>query len=290
MKQEKLTLKMASTSTTAPYSIRNRVVVVTGGANGIGASLCRRFAADGARTVVVVDLDLQRATAVAKSLGDGTVGVAMAANCGVEMDLRRVIVATESEFGPIDVFCCNAGIPSNGSFDVPDAEWTRIWQVNAMQQIYVARHLFHRWIERGGGHLVVTASAAGLLTQVGSLPYTVTKHAAVAAAEWLAISYAGKGIRVSCVCPQAVATDMLPAGTGGAMAGNDGVLDADAVAEQVSRAVSEGRFLVTPHENVVTYMQRRAADHGRWLKGMQRQHAKFGDAMMRAPNSTAAKL
>ena len=147
MKQEKLTLKMASTSTTAPYSIRSRVVVVTGGANGIGASLCRRFAADGARTVVVVDLDLQRATAVAKSLGDGTVGVAMAANCGVEMDLRRVIVATEFEFGPIDVFCCN---PSNGSFDVPDAEWTRIWQVNAMQQIYVARHLFHRWIERGG--------------------------------------------------------------------------------------------------------------------------------------------
>ena len=264
--------------------------MVTGGANGIGAALARRFAAEGARTVVVVDLDLQRASAVASSLGDGTVGVPMAANCGVEMDLRRVILTTEFEHGPIDVFCCNAGIPSNGSFDVPDAEWTRIWQVNTMQQVYVARHLFARWIERGGGHLVVTASAAGLLTQVGSLPYTVTKHAAVAAAEWLAITYADKGIRVSCVCPQAVATGMLPAGTGGAMAGNDGVLDADAVAEQVSRALGEGRFLVTPHENVRTYMQRRAADHDRWLRGMQRQHATFGEAMMRAPNSTAAKL
>ena len=151
-----------------PFSVRNRVVVVTGGASGIGAALCKRFADDGAGTVVVVDMDVARARALAQTLGDG-VGVAMGANCGVEMDLRRVIVTTEFEHGPIAVFVCNAGIACNGGLDVPDEEWSRIWRVNSLQQLYVARHLFPRWLERGGGHLVVTASAAGLLSEPAAL-------------------------------------------------------------------------------------------------------------------------
>ena len=270
------------------FSPKGKVVVVTGGANGIGAALCHRFAAEGASRVVVVDLHAGSASSVAEALPGG-VGAAIGANCGVEMDLRRVILQTEFEHGPIDVFCANAGIPSNGSFDVPNDEWERIWRVNAMQHVWVARYLFPKWIERGSGYLVVTASAAGLLSQVGSLPYTVTKHASVAMAEWLAITYASKGIQVSCLCPQAVATGMLPDGTGG-MAGNDGVLQAEDVVQELMLAMCEGRFLVTPHKNVLTYVQRKAADHGRWLRGMQRQHAKFGELTLNAPNLTAAKL
>ena len=151
------------------FSARGKVVVVTGGANGIGAALCQRFASEGASKVVVVDLNVGVAQSLAATLPEH-VGVAMGADCGSELDLRRVIVQTEFEHGPIGVFVANAGIPSNGSFDVTDGEWERIWRINTMQQLWVARHLFPRWISRGGGHLVVTASAAGLLTQVGSLP------------------------------------------------------------------------------------------------------------------------
>ena len=264
------------------------VVVVTGGASGIGAALCEEFAKRGASKVVVVDLNMDSATKVAGSLPDG-VGVAMRANCGVEMDLRRVIVNTEFQCGPIDAFCCNAGIPANGGPEVPNDEWERIWKVNVMQSILVSRHLFPLFEERGRGSFMVTASAAGLLTQVGSLPYSVTKHAALSVAEWLQITYASKGIAVTCLCPQAVRTGMVD-DSAGAVAGGDGVLEPSQVAAETVNAMEAGTFLVLPHKEVAKYFLRKATDYGRWLKGMQRLHGTFGTMMRRAPNMSAAKL
>ena len=199
-------------------------------------------------------------------------------------------VQVEAEVGPIDVFVANAVIPSNGGVDVTDDEWQRIWQVNVMQTIYVARHLVPRWIaRRHPGHLVVTASAAGLLTQVGSLPYSVTKHAAVAAAEWLAITYAEHGIRVHAICPQAVRSGMVPE-SGGGPAGGDGVLEPEKVAKDLLEAMATEKFLVLPHPEVGKYFQRKAGDYDRWLKGMQRMHQSFGKFVMTQPNLSNAKL
>ena len=218
-------------------------------------------------------------------------GLAIQANCGSEMDIRKVIVRVEFEHGPIDVFVANAGIPANGGPEVTDDEWKRIWQVNCMQHVYVARHLFPRWIAQDQpGCLVVTASAAGLLTQVGSLPYSVTKHAAVAIAEWLAITYAEHGIRVACLCPQAVRSGMTPEDIEGGVAGGDGMLEPEQVAKDVCDALDKNQFLVLPHAEVLKYMQRKTNDYDRWLKGMQRMHETFGKMMLNAPNMSAAKL
>ena len=251
----------------------------------------RSLATGGAQAVCVVDMNLASAQEVAASLGHGCTGLAMAANCGQEMDLRRVITRVWAELGAIDVFVSNAGIPSNGGLDVPNDEWDRIWRVNSMAHVWAARHLFPRWIEAGtGGTFVVTASAAGLLTQVGSLPYSVTKHAAVSMAEWLAITYAEHGIRVHCLCPQAVETGMTAGSDGGVAAGTTGMLAADAVAEETLAAMREKRFLVLPHKEVQTYWGRKVADYDRWLKGMGRLHNSFGKLMLGAPNTSAAKL
>ena len=268
----------------AEFALDGKCCVVTGGGSGIGAAMCRHFAAQGAN-VVVVDLNLTEAEQVAAAIG----GLAIRADCGSEVDLRKVILRAEFEVGPIEVFVANAGIPSNGGVDVPNDEWQRIMNVNFYQHVFVARHLFPHWQQRGGGqHFVVTASAAGLLTQVGSLPYAVTKHAAVAAAEWLAIPYAEDGIKVHCLCPQAVRTAMAP--DDGGVAGGDGVVEPEQVAEDVHRALVTGEFLVTPHPAVRKYMQRKAADYDRWLNGMGRLHQAFGKLMLRAPPITAAKL
>eukprot|EP00966_Prymnesium_polylepis_P304723 7040630-Prymnesium_polylepis.1 len=225
------------------------VVVVTGGASGIGKALCHEFAARGAAHVIVADLSLGPASEVADVLPSG-IGHAMACNVSVEMDIRRVIVTTESLYGSISAFCCNAGIPSNGGPEVPNDEWDRIWRVNVLQSVLVARHLFPLYEARGSGALLVTASAAGLLTQVGSLPYSVTKHASVGLAEWLAISYKNKGIGVSCLCPQAVATGMVPKAGEGGPAGGDGVLPPEQVARESVDAMEQGIFLVLPHKDV----------------------------------------
>lgn len=174
---------------------------------------------------------------------------------------------------------------------MPNDEWERILGVNVMQHVYIARHLFPLWQQREGDkYFVVTASAAGLLTQVGSLPYSVTKHAAVALAEWYAITYANYGIRVCCLCPQAVRTGMLPKGSDGGAAGGDGVLPAEQVAQEVVQAMAAGRFLVLPHPKVLTYIQRKAADYDKWIAGMRRLHETFGAPMARSPPFTAAKL
>ena len=253
--------------------VRDRVCVVTGGASGIGRALVRRFAADGARAVVVVDRDAKGAEAVAESVG----GVGMQADVGREADIRRVIDDVETRCGPIDLFCSNAGILVVGGPEVPNDDWQRIWDINVMAHVLAARHLVPRMLSRGGGYLLQTASAAGLLSQVGSAPYAVTKHAAVAFAEWLAITYGDRGLKVSVLCPQAVRTAMTDGIPGGGVAGIDGMLEPDRVADAVLEGLAAERFLILPHPEVAEYVRRKGEDVERWLRGMRRLQARFGD-------------
>lgn len=250
--------------------LSGNVVVVTGGARGIGEAMARRFAAEGAR-VAVVDRDAQGARVVGEALG----GPGLCANVAVEAEIVGVCEQVEAELGPIDLFCSNAGILSIGGVEVPDDEWRRIIDVNVMAHLYAARHLVPRMIERGGGYLLNTASAAGLLTQIGSAPYTVTKHAAVALAEWLSITYGGAGVKVSVLCPQAVDTAMIAGIDGGGVAGVDGVLSPEAVAQAAVEGLAAERFWILPHAEVAEYVQRKAADPDRWLAGMRRLQARF---------------
>jgi NAD(P)-dependent dehydrogenase (short-subunit alcohol dehydrogenase family) len=253
--------------------VRDRVCVVTGGASGIGRALVERFASDGARAVVVVDRDADGARAVAESVG----GLGMPADVAREEDIRRVIDDTETRCGPIDLFCSNAGILVVGGPEVPTRDWQRIWEVNLMAHVLAARHLVPRMLARGGGYLLHTASAAGLLTQIGSAPYAVTKHAAVAFAEWLAITYGDRGLKVSVLCPQAVRTAMIEGVPDGGVAGVDGILEPARIAAEVARGLAEERFLILPHATVAEYVRRKAEDVERWLRGMRRLQARFGE-------------
>lgn len=251
--------------------IPNKVIVVTGAANGIGRALSRRFAAEGARAVFVADLDGNAATAVAREIG----GVGCQTDVSREADLIRLVRLAEEKFGHIDLFCSNAGIFVKGGVDVPDEDWQRIWEVNVLAHVYAARSVLPGMIARGGGYLLQTASAAGLLTQIGSAPYSVTKHAALALAEWLAITHYDDGIRVSVLCPQGVRTNMLAgaAHTGVGALLRDTALEPEQVAEEVIRALAAERFLILPHPEVAGYFQRKAADYERWLRGMRRLQA-----------------
>lgn len=256
--------------------------VVTGGASGIGRALCHRFASEGARAVIVVDRDADGAVAAADSAGG--VATPMTADVTVEADLVAVVDRTESDIGPIDLFASNAGILGYGGIDLPDKAWDLVWRVNVLAHLYAARALVPRMIERGGGYLLNTASAAGLLTQPGDAPYSVTKHAAVALAEWLSMTYGDQGIKVSCLCPMAVATAMLglprdaddvsmaPDGLDAAQgaAAVQGIKSARQVADAVVEGIRDERFLILPHPEVTTFEQRRAADRDRWLAGMRR--------------------
>jgi len=250
--------------------VKDQVVVVTGGASGIGRALCRRFAADGARKVVVVDRDGDGAARVAREIGGDSRRVDVAR----ESELVALIEHVESAHGPISLFCSNAGIGVHGGAEVADAEWQRIWEINVMSHVYAARHLVPRMAKRGGGYLLNTASAAGLLSQIGSAPYAVTKHAAVAFAEWIAITHGREGIKVSVLCPQAVRTAMT-AGNPDGVASVDGMLEPEQVAEVVTQALAEERFLVLPHPEVVQYIQRKAGDYDRWIRGMQKLREKY---------------
>lgn len=245
--------------------IADKIIVVTGGASGIGRAMARRFAADGARHVVVADLNAADAHTVADEI-DGT---AVRLDVSKEAELVDLIETTERDHGPIDLFCSNAGIGLGRGIDEPDEVWQTIWEVNVMSHVYAARHLVPRMAARGGGYLLNTASAAGLLSQVGSVTYAVTKHAAVALAEWLAITHGRDGIKVSVLCPQAVRTAMT-AGNEQGVASVDGMLEPEQVAEAVVRALAEERFLVLPHPEVAEYIRRKAGDYDRWLRGMQR--------------------
>lgn len=253
-------------------NLADRVVVVTGGATGIGRALCRRFAAEGARAIVA-DLDLEGAEAVAAESG----GLAVACDVAREADIVALVERATEVHGRIDLFCSNAGIAIDGGEDVADHDWQRIWDVNVMSHVYAARAVLPSMLERGEGYLLNTASAAGLLSQIGSAPYSVTKHAAVAFAEWLSITYGDRGIRVSCLCPQGVRTNMLAAAEargGGGTFLSATALEPEAVAQIVVDAIAEERFLILPHPEVAEYFRRKADDYDRWLRGMRRLQSK----------------
>ena len=248
-----------------------KLIVVTGGASGIGRAMCQRFAAEGARLVVVADLDGAGAAEVAAGIG----GVGHRLDVGVEEDLVALIEDTERRYGAIDLFCSNAGIGVGEGLDASDEVWDRIWRVNTLSHVWAARCLVPKMVARGGGYLLSTASAAGLLTQLGSVTYAVTKHAAVALAEWIAITHGRDGIKVSVLCPQAVRTAMTADGPG--VAGVDGMIEPDQAADAVVEALREERFLVLPHPEVAQYMRRKAADYDRWLHGMRRLQERFSN-------------
>jgi NAD(P)-dependent dehydrogenase (short-subunit alcohol dehydrogenase family) len=262
--------------------ITDRVVVVTGGASGIGRSLCRAFAEHGARGTMVADLDGPGAQMVADELSaKGFPALAVTTDVSREEDVVGLVAATEDAFGPVEVFCANAGIGVMGGVELPDEDWERMWGVNVRSHIYAARTVLPGMLERGEGYLVHTASAAGLLTQLGSAPYSVTKHAVVALAEWLSITHGDAGIRVSCLCPQGVWTGMTgandPDPNEGVIStvGQDGMLQPEVVADDVLAAMAEERFLILPHPEVATYEQRRAGDRERWLRSMRRMQAQL---------------
>jgi NAD(P)-dependent dehydrogenase (short-subunit alcohol dehydrogenase family) len=262
-----------------------KVVVVTGGAGGIGSALCARFAAEGAAGVVVADLDADRCDALAAAVSSSTTrAVGIATDVADETQVVALVDRTEAALGPVDLFCSNAGIAVAGGVEAADADWDRIWAVNVMAHVYAARALVPRMAARGGGYLLNTASAAGLLTNLGSAPYSVTKHAAVALAEWLSITHADDGIVVSCLCPQGVRTPMLLDGiaagepsASSVLAGGE-MLEPEQVADAVVRALDEERFLVLPHPEVADYVRLRAEDPTRWLRGMRRLWARYRTA------------
>ncbi len=256
--------------------VADQVVVVTGGGSGIGRALCQRFAAEGARVVVVADVRAEAAGAVAAEVG----GLAVPTDVGVEAEVVRLAERATAAFGCIDLFCSNAGIAGDaGGIGVSNASWQRTWEINVMAHVYAARAVLPGMLARGRGYLLQTASAAGLLTQIGAAPYSVTKHAAVGFAEWLAITYRDRGIGVSCLCPQGVDTDMLR-NTPGPIAEmlRGGALAPDAVADAVVRGLAEERFLILPHPEVREYFRHKADDYDRWLRGMSRLQARMGMA------------
>ncbi len=258
--------------------IEDKCVVVTGGASGIGAALARRFAAEGARGVVLADVHKDALDAVAADCGAPERALAVQCDVTDEDQILALADAAEERFGPVDLFCSNAGIVVPGGADASDEVWRRSIDVNVMAHVYAARIMVPRMIERGGGYLLQTASAAGLLTQIGSAPYSVTKHAALALAEWLAITFGDKGIKVSVLAPQAVRTAMTAGIENGGVAGVDGMLEPDVVADTVVRGLATESFLILPHPEVLEYFRRKASDYERWIAGMQRLQARFGDS------------
>ncbi len=250
--------------------LKDKTIVVTGAASGIGRALALRFAAEGARAVVCADLNGDGARATAEQIG----GTAVQVNVGREDDIRDLIESVESSLGPIDLFCSNAGIAIGGGPEVPNDEWQRIWDINLMSHVWAARHVVPRMIERGGGYLLNTSSAAGLLSQIGSAPYAVTKHAAVGLAEWLALTYGDQGIKVSVLCPQAVRTEMTK-GLEDAVASVDGMLEPEPVAEACVQTIREEKFLVLPHAQVLDYMRRKTDDYDRWIGGMRKLNRQY---------------
>ena len=254
--------------------IKDKRVVVTGAASGIGKALANAFCDAGVKSVVSVDMNLEGAEETAKETG----GIAVQANVGKEEDIIKVIEKANDLSGGIDKFCSNAGIGGvHGFLEVQTEDWQNIWEVNVMSHIYAARNVLPQMLDRGEGYIMSTASAAGLLTQIGSAGYTVTKAAAVSFAEWIKITYGSKGIGVSCLCPQAVRTAMTAGGPG--VAGVDGMIEPEVAAEDVLDAITKDRFLVTPHPEVLEYINRKGADRDRWISGMQRLQERYEDWM-----------
>jgi NAD(P)-dependent dehydrogenase (short-subunit alcohol dehydrogenase family) len=254
-------------------NVKDKVVVVTGGAGGIGSALGRRFAAEGARAVVLADRDGSRAQEVAAAIGPGVRGAAC--DAGDDAAVVALIDDVEGQEGPIDLYCANAGIGAGTGVESPDSEWNEVWRVNLMSTVIAARHLVPRWVGRGGGYLLVTASAAGLLTSLGDAAYTATKHAAVGLAEWIWITYSDRGVKVSCLCPQGVRTNMVfgkqaEGHIATAQVVKLGVIEPEEVAAAVVEGLGDERFLILPHPQVLDYFRNKAENHGRWLGGMRK--------------------
>ncbi len=261
-------------------------VVITGAASGIGAGLALRFHADGAR-VVAADRDGEGAAATAAALNDARPDSALAvtADVGTEAGNVALIEAATDRFGPIDLFFANAGVAVGHGLDSPEQDWQLSFDVNVNAHRWAAKHLVPEWLARGEGYFCSTASAAGLLSQIGSAPYTLTKHAAVAFAEWLAITYGDQGVRVSCLCPQGVNTNLLRTSGGGdraiasigaaAVRASGKVLEPADVAEVAVQVIRDETFLILPHPEVLTYLQRKTGDIDRWLAGMRRLQARM---------------
>lgn len=244
--------------------LRGKVVVVTGGASGIGAALCRRFATEEPAGIVVADLQEAKAQVVADEVG----GTALGADLGTVEGVARVVEAARGEHGRIDLYCSNAGVAFGGSAEASDADWNASWEVNVLAGVRAARLLVPEWLERGEGYFLTTASAAGLLNHVFAAPYAATKAAALSFAEHLAIAYGDQGVRVSALCPQGVRTPMLESDRSGFL--DPDAIEPEQVAEAVVDALREERFLVLPHPEVAGYSARRGQDHDRWIGGMRR--------------------
>ena len=254
-------------------NLKDKVVVVTGGGGGIGSALGRRFVAEGARAVILADRDGARATAAATGIGS--------AARGVEVDVAHadavlaMVDAIEKREGPIDLYCSNAGVGFGTGVGAPDAEWNEAWRVNVMSGVIAARVMVPRWVERGGGYLLITASAAGLLTSLGDAAYSATKHAAVGLAESIWIEYGDQGVKVSCLCPQGVRTNMtMGPQTEGHVGINQvralGMIEPEVVAEAVVEGLADERFLILPHPEALEFFRNKAENYGRWLGGMRK--------------------
>jgi len=247
--------------------VRDKVVVVTGAARGIGEALARRFHAEGARAVVAADLD----GAGAEKIAQETHGFGMRVDVGSEADIKRLVDETIGRYGQIDLFCSNAGIFIPGGIDAPDADWLQMRDIHLLAHVYAARAVLPGMLARGEGYLLQTVSAAGLLTSLESVIYAVTKHAALGLAEWLSMTYGDSGIKVSALCPQGVRTDMLMQDPNNFLV--EGSVSVEQAADSVIEGLAAEKFLILPHPEVAEYFKRKANDHDRWLRGMRRLRA-----------------
>jgi NAD(P)-dependent dehydrogenase (short-subunit alcohol dehydrogenase family) len=251
--------------------LKNAVAVVTGGASGIGRAMCRRFAAAGARGIVVADVDEAGAAAVAAEIH----GLPVRCDVADEQQLVELVRRAKEAYGPIDLFCSNAGIATKGGIEASNEDWERSWHVNLMAHVYAARAVVPGMLERGKGYLLQTASAAGLITEMGSAAYAVTKHGVVAFAEWLSIQYKEQGIGVSCLCPMGVTTNMLTVENPHVAYLRLTAVTPEHVADEVVKGLSDERFLILPHPEVKEFYGYRARDTDRWLNGMRRLNKKI---------------
>ena len=257
-------------------NIKDKIIIVTGGANGIGKALCQRFVSEQAARVIIVDLELDSAQQLADELGAD----AMQADVSKESDIQAVVSAVEAKYGQIDLYCSNAGVffsvlPDWQATSLANEQWQKIWEINVMSHIYGARAVLPSMQKRGDGYILNTVSAAGLLSQIGSAAYSTTKHAALGFSESLAITHGDEGIKVSVLCPQAVDTRMVAALGGGGVAGVDGVLPPTAVADSVVQGIADEHFMILPHKEVATYFQHKAGDYERWITGMRKLRDRF---------------
>ena len=246
--------------------LEGKVIIVTGAGSGIGEALARRFAKESPAGLVLADLNMTAVEAVAEEIS----AVGKRADVSDPEANRRLIDETEDRFGPIDLFCANAGIGFAGDEQTSASEWDRMWQVNLMSQVHAAKHLIPEWVARGEGYFLSTASAAGLLTNLKAAQYSVTKHAAVAFAEWLSVTYGDAGIRVSCLCPMGVNTPFVQSASEFADLLGPHLIEPSAVADAVVAGIADERFLILPHPDVERFFQNKANDYDQWILGMRK--------------------